>query len=606
MHLLSGKALVLSSVLSLSLSSPTEPSTLLEHSVLSSQPYIHYSRSAPTPWARLRNSIIERIWGPPPCHRDADHSDKATGQRRPAHLRSRYGDEVVLRFRLNNVEEADALFEATETLYLDVWEWTTDWVDIRLSKDVLPLLLGLLPPSLQRSHAPLILDLPRAVYDTFLTTGDDSHKQNSRSTSSLPAFRSQEIGQDLFFLDYQPLSVVYPWMRLMNSLFPSITDMITIGYSTETRPIQGLRISAWKDPSSDSKPRETILIIGGSHAREWISVSTVTYIAHSLITRYGTYNGVTKFLNHFDVVLVPTLNPDGYVYTWEEDRLWRKNRQSTPLPFCHGIDLDRAFDFAWDGAATRDNPCSESYAGATPFAAIEAKALADWARNETESNNVFFTAFLDLHSYSQQVLYPYSYSCQAFPPSLEDLEEVATDIAKGFRLANGYYYGVSSACEGSTASSTDPSTSLKSNTDPAASSRKQVQPRVTPSGGSALDWFYQALRVKYSYQVKLRDTGSYGFLLPKTNIVPTGQEGFGAVMALARYLLGNRGIEGGELLAWEAFGINATVTREGRGEGRDGVEGLVNDVEEVVDVEAGDDEGWRRADWDLRRRRRRR
>jgi extracellular matrix protein 14 len=47
----------------------------------------------------------------------------------------------------------------------------------------------------------------------------------------------------------------------------------------------------------------------------------------------------------------------------------------------------------------------------------------------------------------------------------------------------------------------------------------------------------------FSYQVKLRDTGSYGFLLPAENIVPTGEEMYAAVRYFADYLLGNNGRE---------------------------------------------------------------
>ena len=51
------------------------------------------------------------------------------------------------------------------------------------------------------------------------------------------------------------------------------------------------------------------------------------------------------------------------------------------------------------------------------------------------------------------------------------------------------------------------------------------------------------LGAHYSYQIKLRDTGSYGFLLPRDNIVPTGEEMFDAMKYFGDYLLGNNGIE---------------------------------------------------------------
>ena len=46
---------------------------------------------------------------------------------------------MVLRFKIQTAEEAQALAEATNILFLDVWEFTSEWVDIRLSKDVVRL-----------------------------------------------------------------------------------------------------------------------------------------------------------------------------------------------------------------------------------------------------------------------------------------------------------------------------------------------------------------------------------------------------------------------------------------------------------------------------------
>lgn len=43
---------------------------------------------------------------------------------------------MVLRFNVSSVDEAKALAEAIDVLILDVWEFTTDWVDIRLSRDI--------------------------------------------------------------------------------------------------------------------------------------------------------------------------------------------------------------------------------------------------------------------------------------------------------------------------------------------------------------------------------------------------------------------------------------------------------------------------------------
>ena len=491
----------------------------------------HAPNPAPSVFGRLRNAIIERIWTVP--HHSKTRPCRNARPSVPTNYKARYGNDVVLRFKFETEHEVQALSEAAKILYLDIWDVTDEWVDIRISKDVIPSLLGLLPHSLQKTHTPLMPDLSQAVYDTYPSdprSPDPSawHGQASLSFDQQPSITTS----DVFFTEYQPLSVLYPWLRLMASMFPSHATLTSIGLTAEGRDIPALRVGARTEmpPGHEHDTRQTVLVMGGSHAREWISVSTTAYIAYSLLTRYGDprFPDVTKVLDHFDVMFLPTLNPDGYDYTWSTDRLWRKNRQQTPLPFCPGIDVDRAFGFAWDGNDTADNPCSEDFAGTAPLQAPEAKLLTDWARNQTENNNVTFVSFLDLHSYSQQILYPYSFSCTVEPPNLEDLEEVALGLAKSFRLSHGHYYGVSSACEGSVSFKFDKQRK-----------EKFARSQMEASGGSALDFFYHEMRVKYSYQIKLRDIGTYGFLLPSSQIVPTGKEAYEAVIGLGRWLLGN-------------------------------------------------------------------
>lgn len=388
-------------------------------------------------------------------------------------------------------------------------------------------------------------DLAQAIFESYPSLGlIDPQIALQQSRPFGPEIGPSIDETNIFFRDYQPLSVIVPWMRLLRSLFPTHVRMISIGVSYEGREIPALRVGV--HPSNSEKPsapRKTIIIAGGSHAREWISTSSVNYVAYSFITAYGKSKSLTKLLENYDWVFVPTLNPDGYVYTWENDRLWRKNRQQTALRFCKGFDLDRAYGFEWDSESSKTNPCSESFPGENAFEAVESRRFASWVRNETQNNKVEIVGFLDFHSYSQQVLYPYSYSCTSAPPSLENLEELAVGLAKAIRVASGEKYGVTSACEGSV--------TFARNDRPSQSSGmpkkgKVFWPQIETGGGSALDWFYHELNVSYAYQIKLRDTGSYGFLLPSSNIVPTGKEAFGAAEYFGQYLMGNKGIEKSE------------------------------------------------------------
>ncbi|KAF2229020.1 hypothetical protein EV356DRAFT_456609 [Viridothelium virens] len=489
----------------------------------------HYPHHQLSSWRRLSNRIIQKVLGYPESVKSlASSSVSRGGDGQPTHrLRTRYSEDIVLRFNCSTADEAWALSEACEILFLDVWEFGESFVDVRLSKDTVSPLLSLLPESLQDAHAPIMqdLDLAQAVYNSYPQTFSSSTRPHDNQLSNPNTASSNTEDANIFFQNYQPLSVILPWMRLMASIFPTHVRMINVGKTFENREIPALKVGV--HPTNSEKPlppRKTIIVTGGIHAREWISTSSVNYLAYSLATQYGKSQLITSLIESFDWIFVPSVNPDGYVYTWNDDRLWRKSRQPTSLRFCSGIDLDRSFGYHWDGAVTSDNPCSESFAGEEPFGAIETGTFVDWVRNQTTNHNAEVVAFLDLHSYSQEVLYPYSYSCTASPPSLENLQELAMGLAKAMRLSSGHYYKVVSACEGNVMPISE------------KAPRKSSLPQ---GGGSALDWFYGEMGVRYAFQIKLRDTGSYGFLLPKEHIVPTGKEVLEAALHLARHMRGD-------------------------------------------------------------------
>lgn len=280
----------------------------------------------------------------------------------------------------------------------------------------MPSVLGLLPDSMQHSHFRLMHDLAQTAQDTY-------HGASSLYTEDM---KPTKVGADnLFFQSYQPPTVILPWMKLLESLFPGFVEVTSIGRSYEGREIHALKVGT-KTPTKNKKM--TIIVTGAAHAREWISVSTVCYLAYSLIEGYGkTDTDINSIVDHFNWIFIPTLNVDGYAYTWEGDRLWRKNRQPTKLSFCKGIDLDRAYNFHFDGSpSAQGNPCSDSmkplisdrlrkfpadesfvvFPGTSPFEAKEAKTFADWARNLTAEGTPV-VGLLDFHSYSQQ-----SMNCQ--------------------------------------------------------------------------------------------------------------------------------------------------------------------------------------------------
>lgn len=47
---------------------------------------------------------------------------------------------------------------------------------------------------------------------------------------------------------------------------------------------------------------------------------------YKLTEKHETEPKIQELVEKFDWYIVPILNPDGYLYTWGSNRLWRKNR----------------------------------------------------------------------------------------------------------------------------------------------------------------------------------------------------------------------------------------------------------------------------------------
>lgn len=64
------------------------------------------------------------------------------------------------------------------------------------------------------------------------------------------------------------------------------------------------------------------------------------YLAHHFTSKYGKSSNVTNILNSAEIVIIPNMNPDGYEFSWDVDRIWRKNRRNNGNGI-YGVDLNR-------------------------------------------------------------------------------------------------------------------------------------------------------------------------------------------------------------------------------------------------------------------------
>jgi extracellular matrix protein 14 len=89
-------------------------------------------------WRRFSNQVIAKFWGQ--CKEESHTNGKSKGAKSTSDNGSRrawarYGQDIVLRFNVTTTADAVAITEASRDLYLDVWEFNDNWVDIRLAKN---------------------------------------------------------------------------------------------------------------------------------------------------------------------------------------------------------------------------------------------------------------------------------------------------------------------------------------------------------------------------------------------------------------------------------------------------------------------------------------
>uniref|UniRef100_A0A8D0GUN4 Peptidase M14 domain-containing protein n=1 Tax=Sphenodon punctatus TaxID=8508 RepID=A0A8D0GUN4_SPHPU len=250
--------------------------------------------------------------------------------------------------------------------------------------------------------------------------------------------------------------------------------------------------------TSESGKGKAVFMDCGIHAREWISPAFCQWFVKQATRTYGKDKTMTTLLDNLNFYVLPVFNIDGYVWSWTQDRMWRKNRSNNSNTNCIGTDLNRNFDAEWGS----NEPCDEVYCGTAPESEQETQVVATFIRSHLSS----IKAYLTIHAYSQMLMFPYSYTFHK-APSHDELNEVAKAAVEALSSLYGteYEYGASATT-------------------------------IYPSSGCSDDWAYDQ-GIRYSFAFELRDQGKYGFLLPESQIKPTCKETMLAVKYIANYIL---------------------------------------------------------------------
>ncbi|CAL4085605.1 unnamed protein product [Meganyctiphanes norvegica] len=331
----------------------------------------------------------------------------------------------------------------------------------------------------------------------FITMIRDLAQHSAQAKASNKAARAKffatkdaNVKHDMDWTSYHTLDEINGYLDYLATTYPDLCSIENIGTSYEGRTMNMLKIST----GGSGKPG--LFIDGGIHAREWIAPATVTYAINQLVES-GSYQDI---LDAVDFYIIPSINPDGYVYSWEHDRYWRKTRSNYGT-LCYGCDPNRNWSFHWDEIGASDNPCSEIYAGPSPFSEIEMVNVRD--AMSAQSNLI---SYLTFHSYSQLWMYPWGFTTD-LPEDWQDLDNLASDAVDALTAVHGTHYEIGSS----------------TNT-------------IYAAAGGSDDWAKGEGGVKYAYTIELRDTGNWGFDLPENQIIPTGEETWAGIEVVARFV----------------------------------------------------------------------
>ncbi|XP_011355539.1 carboxypeptidase A1 [Pteropus vampyrus] len=308
------------------------------------------------------------------------------------------------------------------------------------------------------------------------------------------ALQAQATSTDTFnYASYHTLDEIYGFIDLLVAEYPQLVSKLQIGETFEGRPIYVLKFS------TGGNNRSAIWIDTGIHSREWVTQASGVWFAKKIAQDYGQDSAFTAILDNVDIFLEIVTNPDGFAFTLSKNRLWRKTRSITAGSACVGVDANRNWDAGFGLAGASSNPCSETYHGKSANSEVEVKSIVDFVQGH---GNI--KAFISIHSYSQLLLYPYGYT-EDPASDQEELDQLAksavTALASLYRTR--FQYG-------------------------------SIITTIYRASGSSVDWAYNQ-GIKYSYTFELRDTGHYGFLLPASQIIPSAQETWLALLVIMEH-----------------------------------------------------------------------
>lgn len=253
--------------------------------------------------------------------------------------------------------------------------------------------------------------------------------RDSRGRTVSERAAEQAKGGYRVFNDYDGSDGIAAELRDIARRHPALAQLKRIGESVHGRPIYAMRLTVGPRNGGARGQKPTVLYQGTTHAREWISTEVTMRALRYFIAKRNK-RGTRRLLRTRELWFVPVVNPDGYQYTFDGERLWRKNLRDNDddgkITVFDGVDINRNYPERWgyDDEGSASATTDETYRGTRP--ASEPETRADM--NLVERIEPTFA--VSYHSYGPLLLYPQGWQVQT--PTADDpiYEVLSGDDAK--------------------------------------------------------------------------------------------------------------------------------------------------------------------------------
>ncbi len=231
-------------------------------------------------------------------------------------------------------------------------------------------------------------------------------------------------------------------MYELASQYPGVTKLVRIGTTLQGREILALKVTQGARGQQDGR-RPAVLFSATQHAREWIATEIDRRLMYHYIEGWANEDPqIVKLLQSTELWFVPVMNPDGYQYSFDAERLWRKNLRNNDgdpaTTIADGVDPNRNYPehFKYDEEGSSKIFSSQTYRGPGPASERETQAIMGL------SDRVGFEFNINYHSNGRWLLYPEGW--QTSSPTADDPIYYALSGNLDRPAIDGFHPGLSS------------------------------------------------------------------------------------------------------------------------------------------------------------------